>query len=56
QTVVSRDELMDYLWASDVYIDTNTLTVNVNRLRKKLEQIGGENMIETKRGMGYYLR
>lgn len=56
QTVVSRDELMDYLWASDVYIDTNTLTVNVNRLRKKLEQIGGGNMIETKRGMGYYLR
>lgn len=56
QAVISREELMDYLWASDVYIDTNTLTVNVNRLRKKLEQIGGENLIETKRGMGYYLR
>ncbi len=56
ETIVSRDELMDYLWASDMYIDTNTLTVNVNRLRKKLEQIGAGNRIETKRGMGYVLR
>ncbi|MGL5383558.1 MAG: response regulator transcription factor, partial [Culicoidibacterales bacterium] len=56
QTIVSRDELMDYLWASDVYIDTNTLTVNVNRLRKKLEQLGLKTLIETKRGMGYVLR
>ncbi|MGL6229079.1 MAG: response regulator transcription factor [Culicoidibacterales bacterium] len=56
QTIVTRDELMDYLWASDVYIDTNTLTVNVNRLRKKLEQLGLKTLIETKRGMGYVLR
>lgn len=56
ETIVSRDELMDYLWASDMYIDTNTLTVNVNRLRKKLEQIGAGDRIETKRGMGYVLR
>lgn len=51
--VVSRDALMASLWATDCYIDDNTLTVNVARLRKKLEGIGLEGMIRTKKGMGY---
>ncbi|MCL2559921.1 MAG: response regulator transcription factor [Turicibacter sp.] len=54
-TIVTRVALMAYLWDSNVFIDDNTLTVNVGRLRKKLDGIGvGEN-IQTKRGMGYYL-
>lgn len=51
--VVSRDALMAGLWATDCYIDDNTLTVNVARLRKKLEGIGLEGLIKTKKGMGY---
>lgn len=51
--IVSRDELMDELWQSDEFVDDNTLTVNVNRLRKKLENIGAMDFIATKRGMGY---
>lgn len=51
--IVSRDELMDELWQSDEFVDDNTLTVNVNRLRKKLENIGAADFIATKRGMGY---
>lgn len=51
--IVSRDELMDALWQSDEFVDDNTLTVNVNRLRKKLEEIGAVNFISTKRGQGY---
>ncbi len=54
--IVSRDELMTQLWDSDMFVDDNTLTVNVNRLRKKLEECGLENVIETKRGQGYLLR
>ncbi len=54
-TIVSRDELMDYLWNSEVFVDDNTLNVNVNRLRKKLEDIGLENVIETRRGQGYII-
>ena len=50
--IVSRDELMNELWQSDEFVDDNTLTVNVNRLRKKLEDIGSKNFITTKRGMG----
>ena len=46
---------MDYLWSSDLFIDDNTLSVNVTRLRKKLDEIGFENAIETKRGVGYIL-
>ncbi len=53
--VVSRDELMLKLWDSDVFIDDNTLTVNVTRLRKKLEDAGLDNFIVTKKGMGYLL-
>ena len=54
-TIVSRYELMDYLWNSEVFIDDNTLTVNITRLRKKLEDIGLENVIETRRGQGYII-
>jgi DNA-binding response OmpR family regulator len=53
--VVSRDELMLGLWDSDVFIDDNTLTVNVARLRKKLEDVGLAGFIVTKKGMGYLL-
>lgn len=51
--VVSRDTLMDHLWATDTFIDDNTLTVNVTRLRKKLEQEGLMGFIVTKKGLGY---
>lgn len=51
--VVSRDELMDELWRTDEFVDDNTLTVNVNRLRNKLNSIGVEDLIKTKRGQGY---
>lgn len=54
-TIVSRYELMDYLWNSEVFIDDNTLTVNITRLRKKLEDIGLDNVIETRRGQGYII-
>lgn len=51
--VVSRDLLMNKLWETDSYVDENTLTVNVSRLRKKLERAGLSDFIETKSGMGY---
>lgn len=51
--VVSREELMNRLWETDCYVDENTLTVNVSRLRKKLERYGLEDFIVTKAGMGY---
>ncbi len=54
-TIVKRDELMDYLWQTDSYIDENTLSVNVNRLRKKLESIGISDFINTRKGIGYYI-
>ena len=53
--VVSRDEIMDYLWESEEFIDDNTLSVNVKRLRKKLEELGLLDRIETRRGQGYIL-
>lgn len=52
--IVPRDELMNHLWQSDIYIDDNTLTVNVARLRKTLESLGIHNFIQTKKGVGYY--
>ena len=52
-SVVSREKLMETLWKTDDYIDENTLTVNINRLRKKLEAAGLKNAIETKFGVGY---
>lgn len=53
--IVSRDELMDFMWNADVFVDDNNLSVNVTRLRKKLEGIGMEKNIETRRGLGYIL-
>lgn len=53
EAIVSRDELMESLWQSNEFVDDNTLTVNVNRVRKKLEAIGLDNFIQTKRGRGY---
>lgn len=47
---------MDYLWDSESFVDDNTLTVNINRLRTKLEEIGLQGIIETKRGLGYILK
>ena len=51
--ILSRDELMNELWQSDEFIDDNTLTVNINRLRRKLESIGVSDFLITKRGQGY---
>ena len=53
--IVSRDELMDYLWDCNDFIDDNTLTVNINRLRKTLEEAGIQGAIQTRRGQGYLL-
>lgn len=52
-TIVSRNQLMESLWQSNEFIDDNTLTVNVNRVRKKLESLGMKEFIKTKRGQGY---
>ena len=54
--IVSREDLMKELWNSDFFIDDNTLSVNVARLRKKLEAVGLNDFIETKKGVGYGLR
>ncbi len=51
--VVSRETIMEKLWESDSFIDDNTLTVNVTRLRRKLETIGMKEFIQTKKGVGY---
>lgn len=53
--IKSREELMTYLWDSDMFVDDNTLTVNINRLRKKLEDIGLCDVIHTRRGQGYII-
>lgn len=53
--VVTRETLMTRLWESDMYVDDNTLSVNVNRLRKKLTSIGLEDSILTKKGIGYQI-
>lgn len=55
EKVVSREILMTKLWENDAYVDENTLSVNVNRLRKKLEAIGLTDFIITKKGIGYRL-
>ena len=54
--IVSREDIINYLWDSESFIDDNTLTVNMKRLRTKLEEIDLEDMIETKRGQGYILK
>ena len=53
--IISREMLMEVLWESDIFIDDNTLSVNMTRLRKKLEELGMANMIETRRGLGYII-
>lgn len=50
QQVISRDEIMDYLWESEEFVDDNTLNVNIKRLRTKLEELGLIDQIETRRG------
>ena len=51
--IVAREDIMKRLWETDSYVDDNTLTVNVTRLRKKLEQVGLKDYIRTKKGVGY---
>lgn len=53
--IVSRENLMNYLWDCEMFIDDNTLSVNVTRIRKKLEEIGLKDIIETRRGLGYII-
>ncbi len=52
-SIVSRETIMKALWDSDCYVDDNTLTVNINRLRAKLDELGLADFISTKKGMGY---
>ena len=51
--IVSRMDMIDFLWDNEVFIDDNTLSVNITRIRKKLKEIGVPEFIETKRGLGY---
>ncbi len=53
--IVSRDELMTELWDNDEYINDNALTVNISRLRSKLDSIGYKGVIDTRKGQGYIL-
>ncbi|MCI9614171.1 MAG: response regulator transcription factor [Dorea sp.] len=51
--IVPRADMIEYLWDNQVFIDDNTLSVNITRIRGKLAEIGIEHLIETRRGMGY---
>lgn len=53
--IVTREDLIDALWQSDTFVDDNTLTVNVARLRQQLRSVGAEGIIKTRRGQGYQL-
>ena len=53
--IVSRTDLIETLWDNQIYIDDNTLSVNMTRLRSKLEELGLPDLIKTRRGMGYQL-
>lgn len=55
ERLLQEDDIIARLWESDEFIDDNTLTVNVARLRKKLENADMEGRIKTKKGIGYYL-
>lgn len=55
EKIVSREEIMEHLWDDESFIDDNTLTVNVTRLRNKLAELGLKELIVTKRGQGYML-
>lgn len=54
-SIVSRNELMQHMWDCELFVDDNTLTVNINRLRKKLELLKQDDLIQTKRGLGYII-
>lgn len=54
--IVSREDIMECLWESESFIDDNTLSVNITRLRNKLEELDLKELIETKRGQGYILK
>lgn len=54
--IVSRQEMMEDLWESESFIDDNTLTVNMTRLKNKLEEVGCKDFIETRRGQGYLFK
>ena len=54
--IVSREDIMNYLWDTDLFIDDNTLTVNISRLRNRLREVGLEDVIETRKGQGYLLK
>ncbi len=56
EKIVSREDIMDCLWENESFIDDNTLSVNITRLRSKLEELGLKDIIETKRGQGYMLK
>lgn len=56
EKIVSREDIMECLWDSESFIDDNTLTVNITRLRNKLEELGLKELLETKRGQGYILK
>lgn len=53
--IVSRFEIMEYLWDSSMFVNDNTLTVNITRIRNKMKEIGLEDFIKTKRGQGYII-
>lgn len=54
--IISREDLMNNLWDNESFVDDNTLSVNIRRIRQKLESIGVQDLIQTKRGMGYQLK
>ncbi len=56
EKIVAREDIMDSLWDTESFIDDNTLTVNITRLRNKLEELGIKELLETKRGQGYILK
>jgi DNA-binding response OmpR family regulator len=53
--IISRDKIMRSLWEDESFVDDNTLTVNINRLRKKLGDMGLEDFIQTRKGQGYII-
>lgn len=55
EKIVSRAEIMEYLWDSSMFVNDNTLTVNIARIRNKIEEIGLKDFIKTKRGQGYMI-
>ena len=53
--IVSRLDLVTYLWDNEIHIDDNTLSVNIMRIREKLRTLGAGELIQTRRGMGYQI-